>query len=123
MLPRPCSRVGTRPFLRLTRSDSQVGTCPFLFAGTYVVSGEGKMLVCAVGKRCQYGRTASNGPRSLHESSAETPLRVQLQRLASSIASLSLWGAGACLGVCMIVAFVLTIAVDTCFEERMENCR
>jgi hypothetical protein len=42
----------------------RVGTGPFMLAGTYVVSGEGRMLVCAVGMCSQYARSACNGPRS-----------------------------------------------------------
>ncbi|KAL1535780.1 putative calcium-transporting ATPase 13, plasma membrane-type [Salvia divinorum] len=82
--------------------DVDIGVNPFLFSGTKVADGYGKMVVTSVGMNTLWGEMMSTISKDTDE---ETPLQSRLNKLTSSIGKLGLAVAFLVLVVLMIRYF------------------
>jgi len=65
----------------ITPINENHGPVPFVLKSSLVETGEGKALVCAVGKQTRSGRAS----RSLDIEDDETPLQLKLEAIANTI--------------------------------------
>lgn len=104
----------SKPVLKETYISGKIAEKNMLYSGSYLKSGNGKMIVLATGKNAQIGKIASNLNQ---ESNVTAPLSQKLNALSKKI---SIFGASAAVFTFLLTLFKLYASNSFNFENIKE---